>query len=415
LSLENISLDINFVRSQFPAFKDPLCKNWVFLENAGGSYVPQTVIEYLNRFMTSTKVQPYAEYDMSKIAGDKMDEAINVFTKMINAKKNEVLIGSSTTMNMYVLANSLKYFLNPGDEIIVTNQDHEANISPWRRLKEVGAEIKEWKINKSNGELEIKDFEKLLSNKTKIVAVTHCSNIVGTINNLKLISDMAHKKGSYVIGDGVSYAPHGFPDVKELDVDFYAFSLYKTYGPHLALLYGKEEILKRLPNQNHEFLDGVIPYTLNPGGPNHEELASLIGISDYFENLYKHHFNNGEKSIRKKISKLNKLITDHEEKIANPLLDYISSRNDFRLIGKKKINNKDRAPTISFTVKNKLSRDISIILNKNSIATRNDNFYAWRCLKALGIDTEDGVVRLSLIHYNSTNDVKKAISALKKI
>ena len=144
-------------------------------------------------------------------------------------------------------------------------------------------------------------------------------------------------------------------------------------------------------------------------------MASLIGISDYFENLYKHHFNNGEKSIRKKISKLNKLITDHEEKIANPLLDYISSRNDFRLIGKKKINNKDRAPTISFTVKNKLSRDISIILNKNSIATRNDNFYAWRCLKALGIDTEDGVVRLSLIHYNSTNDVKKAISALKKI
>ena len=121
-----------------------------------------------------------------------------------------------------------------------------------------------------------------------------------TFNDIKHITQLAHEHDVFVICDGVSYAPHGFPDVKELDIDFYTFSLYKTYGPHLALLYGKEEILKRLPNQNHEFLDGKIPYTLNPGGPNHEELVSLIGISDYFENLYEHHFNNGEKSIRKK-------------------------------------------------------------------------------------------------------------------
>ena len=114
MSLENISLDIDFVRSQFPAFKDPLCKDWAFFENAGGTYVPQTVIDHLYKFMTSTKVQPYAEYEMSKIAGDQMDKAIDVFTQMINANKNEILIGNSTTMNMYVLANALKYFLNPG-------------------------------------------------------------------------------------------------------------------------------------------------------------------------------------------------------------------------------------------------------------------------------------------------------------
>jgi len=415
LSLENISLDIDFVRSQFPAFKDPLCKDWAFFENAGGSYVPQTVIDHLNKFMTSTKVQPYAEYEMSKIAGDQMDKAIDIFTQMINANKNEILIGSSTTMNMYVLANALKYFLNPGDEIIVTNQDHEANISPWRRLKEVGAEIKEWQINKSTAELEIKEFEKLLSNKTKIVAVTHCSNIVGTINNLKLISEIAHQKGAYVIGDGVSYAPHGFPDVKELDIDFYAFSLYKTYGPHLALLYGKEEILNKLPNQNHEFLHGQIPYTINPGGPNHEELTSLIGIYDYFQNLYNHHFNDNEKNLRKKIDKLNKLISTHEEKIAQPLLDYITSRNDFNLIGKNKIIDRNRAPTIAITVKNKTSKEVSEILVAKNIATRNDNFYAWRCLSALGIDTKDGVVRLSMTHYNSKEETDRLINALEKV
>ena len=415
MSLENISLDIDFVRSQFPAFKDPLCKDWAFFENAGGSYVPQTVINHLNKFMTSTKVQPYAEYDMSKIAGDQMDKAVELFSQMINAKKNEILIGSSTTMNMYVLANALKYFLNPGDEIIVTNQDHEANISPWRRLKEVGAEIKEWQINKSTAELEIKEFEKLLSNKTKIVAVTHCSNIVGTINNLKLISEIAHQKGAYVIGDGVSYAPHGFPDVKELDIDFYAFSLYKTYGPHLALLYGKEEILNNLPNQNHEFLHDEIPYTINPGGPNHEELTSLIGIYDYFQNLYNHHFNDNEKSLIKRIKRINNLISSYEEKIAQPLLDYITSRNDFNLIGKNKIIDRNRAPTIAITVKNKTSKEVSETLVAKNIATRNDNFYAWRCLSALGIDTKDGVVRLSMTHYNSKEEIDRLINALEKV
>ena len=415
MSLENIALDIDFVRSQFPAFKDPLCKNWAFFENAGGSYVPQTVINHLNKFMTSTKVQPYAEYEMSKIAGEQMDKAVELFARMINAKNNEILIGSSTTMNMYVLANALKKFIKPGDEIIVTNQDHEANIGAWRRLKEIGAIIKEWEINKNTAELEIDKFDNLLTNKTKIVAVTHCSNIVGTFNNLKLISEMAHKKDAFVIGDGVSYAPHGFPDVKELGIDFYTFSLYKTFGPHLALLYGKEELFKILPNQNHEFLQGQYPYTLNPGGPNHEELVSLLGIYEYFDKLYKHHFNDDEKLIKTKIIKLNKLISKHEEEIGNILLNYINSRKDFNLIGKKKITNKNRAPTISLTVNNKSSKSVSDVLVANNIATRNDNFYAWRCLMALGIDTNDGVVRLSMAHYNSHEDVNKLIEVLKKI
>ena len=303
MTQENIKLDIDFVRSQFPAFKDPLSKDWSFFENAGGSYVPRNVIDKLTKFMTSTKVQPYAEYPMSKIAGNNMDKATKYFSQMINAQENEILVGGSTSINLYVLSNALKFIIKPGDEIIVTNQDHEANISPWRRLRDRGAKIIEWKFDKNSHELEISELKKLINNKTKILAVTHCSNIIGSINNLKEISEIAHKFNTLVIGDGVSFAPHGFPDVKELGVDFYTFSLYKTYGPHLALLYGKEEILKKLPNQNHEFLNGKYPYTINPGGPNHEELASLIGIYDYFENLYFHHFNDKDSSILEKIKK----------------------------------------------------------------------------------------------------------------
>ena len=413
MTQENIKLDIDYVRSQFPAFKDPLSKDWSFFENAGGSYVPQNVIDKLTDFMTSTKVQPYAEYPMSKIAGENMDKATNLFASMINAKNDEILIGGSTSINLYVLSNALKKFINTGDEVIVTNQDHEANISPWRRLKEYGANIIEWKFNLQNHELELSELENLITHKTKILAVTHCSNIVGSVNNLKEICKFAHKNNIIVIGDGVSFAPHGFPNVKELDVDFYTFSLYKTYGPHLALLYGKEEILKELPNQNHEFLNGKYPYTINPGGPNHEELASLIGIHDYFDNLYTHHFNNTNITTRKKIEKINNLIASHEKEIANPILEYLNKREDIRLIGKNRINNKDRAPTISFVSKIMTSKEISMKLVSKKIATRNDNFYAWRCLKHLGIDLNDGVVRLSMTHYNNKNDTNAVIDALE--
>ena len=415
MTIKNISLDIDYVKAQFPAFKDPLSSKWSFFENAGGSYVPHNVIKHLNNFMTSTKVQPYAEFDISAIAGNNMDKATELFAEMINARKDEIIIGASTTMNMYVLSNAMKHFIKPGDEVIVTNQDHEANIGAWRRLESYGAVIKEWKINTENAELEIEDLKALLTNKTKIVAVTHCSNIVGSINNLQSIAKLVHEYNAFLVGDGVSYAPHGLPNVKDLDVDFYTFSLYKTYGPHLGLLYGKKEILNKLPNQNHEFLERDVPYTLNPGGPNHEELSCLIGIYEYFNNLYNHHFPDENNTLRKKIEKINELISNHEEQIANPLLEYLNSRNDIKLIGKKKIENKNRAPTIAFTFVNQSSKKISDQLVKNGIATRNDNFYAWRCLKALGIDVDDGVVRTSMVHYNTHEDVEKLISVLKKI
>ena len=144
-------------------------------------------------------------------------------------------------------------------------------------------------------------------------------------------------------------------------------------------------------------------------------MVSLIGIYEYFENLYNHHFKNNNLNTLEKIKKINNLISEHEENIANPILYYLDKRKDLNLIGKKKIEKKNRAPTISFYSNNKSSKEISKILNQYKIATRNDNFYAWRCLKYLGIDTNDGVVRLSMTHYNNFNDTENVLAALKEV
>ncbi len=412
----NIKLDLNFVRNQFPSFNHEVSKNINFFENAGGSYVPNTVIDKLNNFMIQTKVQPYADFETSKIAGEQMDQGIKLFAEMINANFDEIIMSGSTTMNMYVLSNALQNMILPGDEIICTNQDHEANIGAWRRLSKKGVIVKEWRINEETAELEIDSLKQLLSPKTKLVAVTHASNIVGSNNNIKKISEIVHNNNSLIIADGVSYAPHGFPDVKDLDVDFYSFSTYKTFGPHLGLLYGKYEILKNLPNQNHEFVDDEIPnITLNPGGPNHEETACLVGVSEYFDNLFYHHFQNTNINHRKRIEKINDLITQHEEKLSNILLDFLKSKKKVKIIGKKISENKNRAPTISFTVENETSKKVCDHLVSDKIGIRNGNFYAWRIMDALKIDREDGVIRASMVHYNTENEVYSLINSLEKI
>ena len=286
------TLDIEFVRNKFPVFKNSKTKNLAFFENAGGTYVPDTVINKLNKFMIETKVQPYGDFPPSIEAGDEMDNSINKIAELLNIGKDEFIIGPSTTMNMFLLSRGIKHWLNKGDEIIVTNQDHEANIGAWRKLEDEEIIIKEWLLNKDSAELEIEDLKLLINEKTKIICVCHTSNIVASINNLKEIVDLAHQNDIKVVGDGVAYMAHDLADLKGIGLDFYGFSLYKTFGPHLALLYGKKELLEETKNLNHEFLSKEIPLTLNPGGPNHEELACLSGLTDYYEDLYNHHFSN---------------------------------------------------------------------------------------------------------------------------
>ena len=217
---KEMSLDIEFVRSQFPVFQAEKAKRWKFFENAGGAYVPATVINRLNKFFVEHKVQPYGSSELSKLAGEEMDQSYDAIAELINAKPDEIIIGPSTTLNFYVLAQGLRKWLDHGDEIIVTNQDHEANVGCWRRLSEYGVTIREWQVSKISGELNVEDLDKLINNRTKLVCCTLCSNLIGTYNNIQSISAMARKVGALVVADGVSYAPHTIPDMKTLGVDF---------------------------------------------------------------------------------------------------------------------------------------------------------------------------------------------------
>lgn len=410
----NVRLDLDFVRAQFPAFRHPSTGPWAFLENAGGSYVPAAVMDRLNRFLVATKVQPYGDFPAAVEAGETMDAGRARIAALINAHPEEVVIGASTTMNVYVLAQALRPTLRPGDEIIVTNQDHEANIGAWRRLAEAGAVIREWCIDPVTGLLDRADLEGLLSQRTRLCCVTHCSNIVAAINDIPAIAAAVHAAGGLVMVDGVSYAPHGFPDVRALDADFYAFSLYKTYGPHLGLLYVRQDHLALLANQNHGFLPAGTALALNPGGENHEETAALQGIADYLDALHAHHLTAPEPDPRRRGAAVFALFAAQEEALATRLVDYLRDRPEVRLIGPRSGARSVRAPTIAFTVAGRRSHDIVRALLPHQVAIRSGNFYAWRCVEALGLGREDGVVRASMVHYNTLAEVDRLIAGLER-
>ncbi len=420
-------LDINFVREQFPSFNHPETGKWIFMENAGGTYVPQPVIDRLNQFMIESKVQPYGQYHMSRVATEAIEQSSVKMAEMINADHDEVVIGHCTTMNFTMLAKSLQSWFQPGDEVIVTNQEHEANSTPWRRLEEGGVKVLEWKMNPETSELEINDLEKLLTNKTKLVCVNHSSNIVGSVNDIQNIAKMVHDIGGLILVDGVSYAPHHAVDVKALAIDFYGLSLYKVFGPHLGLLFVKKDHHHLLSNESLEFqpqqyekmttpgAPNYVRIALNPGGVNHEEGACLAGINDYLDLLYYHHFDKKADQFYR-VQKVFGLIEAHESNMAKIFLNYVQSNSKIKLIGKTLPDTNKRQPTFSFTISSERpNKELVGELTKRKIAIQSGCFYAWRCVKALGIDTETGVIRVSLVHYNTEDEVRSLCSYLEEL
>ena len=406
-----MALDLGFVRSQFPAFREPSLAGFAHFENAGGSYAAGQTIAWLDRYYRETRVQPYYAFAPSARAGEQMDAGRSRLAAWLNAGADELHLGPSTSQNTFVLAQALRRHLKPGDEIIVTNQDHEANVGAYARLADDGFVVREWKVDPVTAELSRKDLEALLGPRTRLVAFTHCSNVVGSINAVREFADLAHRAGAWAFVDGVAFAPHGLPDVQALGVDAYYFSLYKVYGPHVGAMFLKREVNAALPNQGHFFNAGLPEKRFTPAGPDHAQHAAVNGVADYLDAVADHH-GAGGKSAQERAAAVRGLFRAHETSLLQPLLDFLAGHPKVRLIGRGRADG--RAPTVSFVVEGRKSADVASALARAGVGAGVGNFYAYRLVKALGIDPDDGAVRVSFVHYTSTEEVERLMRELDR-
>ena len=407
------SLDMTFVRSQFPAFAQDLTASHAFFENAGGSYPCAQVVDRLHRFYTERKVQPYGPYPAAQAGGAEMDEARARLAAMMGVAGPQGSFGPSTSANTYVLAQAVRQWLRGANAaIVVTNQDHEANSGVWRRLADEGIEVREWQIDPVTGSLDPAGLAALLADgRVKLVAFPHCSNVVAEINDVSAICEIARAAGARTVVDGVSYAPHGFPDFPSLGCDVYLFSAYKTYGPHQGIMVITEDFGAELPAQGHSFNAGSLYKRFTPAGPDHAQIAACAGMADYIDALHAHHFApEADPAARNRA--VHGLMRAQEVAAVAPLLDYLAARNDLRLLGPRRAE--DRAPTVAVAF-DRAAEPISEALGREGIACWAGDFYAVRPLEAMGVDLGRGVLRMSLAHYTSAEDVARLIAALDRV
>ena len=404
-----LKLSLEFVRGQFPAFAEPSLRDWSFFDCAGGSFACRYAIWRLHRFYRERKVQPYAPYPASQRGGEEMDEARRRLSLILGVEQDELCFGPSTTQNVYVMAQAFGEWLRPGEAIVVTDQDHEANTGAWRRLAQRGIEVREWRMDPATGHLDPAALELLIDDgRVRLVCFPHCSNVVAELNDVPRICRMVRRAGGFTCVDGVSYAPHGLPDVGRLGADIYLLSTYKTYGPHQGIMTVRRALAERLPNQAHGFNGGTPAKRFTPAGPDHAQVAACAGIADYIDALYHHHTKAG-RDVAGRAAAIAEAMRAREVALMDPLLDYLETRPDLRLLGPRTA--RARAPTFAFDL-GRPARPVAEELAKYGIMCDGGDFYAPRPLRALGANPEFGVLRVSFVHYTSEQDVARLIRAL---
>lgn len=405
------ALNLEQIRAEFPA----LAGDMVFLDNAGGSQVLRRVADRVRDYLLTSSVQLGASYADSQRAGEKVLAARRAVAELINAPHDdEVVMGGATTALMFVLTQALRLGVKPGGEIIVTNTDHESNIGGWTRLAEAGAVIKVWEVNRDSLALELADLDRLLSPRTTWLAMTHASNILGTVNPVEEVSRRVHAAGGRVCVDAVAYAPHRLVDVQACGADVVVFSFYKVFGPHYAVMWGRRELLLALPSLNHFFIGPeVIPYKLQPGNVNYELSYGCIGIHEYLCDTGTALGASG--TPRQRMQAAFDAFAAHEDRLAERLLGWLRGRKGVRIIGRPSATDGQRVPTISFVVADTPSESIVRHVDGHGIGIRFGDFYARRLIESLGLQGQGGVVRVSMAHYNTEAEIDRLIRAFEEV
>ena len=409
-------LDLTWSRAQFPALAQTINGHpATFLDGPGGTQVPQRVIDAISGYLHRNNANTGGAYATSRNTDATIAEARRAMADFFNCDPDEVVFGPNMTTLTYAISRSIGRELHPGDEILLTHLDHDANISPWRALEEHGVTIRLAEINEEDCTLDMHDLTAKITERTKLVAVGYASNAVGTINHAEEVIRLAHKAGALAYIDAVHYAPHGPIDVRALDCDFLVCSTYKFFGPHMGVLYGKREHLKRLVPYKVRANTNAIPNRWEWGTLNHECIAGITACVDYLADLGRR-ADPSASTRRSALLAAYKAIQQHERELMERLISGLLVIPGLKLYG---IHNpqrfNQRCPTVAVRIAGWTPLQLATKLGERGFFTWDGNYYALNLTERLNVEKDGGFLRIGLAHYNTTEEVERFLAALREI
>jgi cysteine desulfurase family protein (TIGR01976 family) len=413
---EKKAFDIAWVREQFPSLKVQVNGQAAaaFLDGPAGTQVPKQVMAAVQNYFMSANANTYGAFLTSRRNDEMILAARVAMADFFNCDASEVSFGQNMTTITFALARGIGRELKPGDEIVVTTLDHDANVAPWRALEEKGVVIRQADIREADCTLDLDDLKRKITTRTKLVAVGYASNIVGTINPIAEITKLAHAAGALMFVDAVHYAPHGLIDVKALDCDFLACSPYKFFGPHMGTLFGKREQLQRFRPYKVRPATNVPPESWETGTQVQELIAGIGAAVDYIAGLGRHCDSNA-KSRREALQAAYRATHQYETSLLARLIAGLQTIPGMRIFGitdEKRFD--ERCATLSFRLGNHHPTKIAAFLGERGIFTWDGNFYALNLSERLGVEQLGGVLRVGLVHYNTAEEVDRLLAALRE-
>jgi cysteine desulfurase family protein (TIGR01976 family) len=414
--IETAALDLTWVRSQFPALSQIVAgQPAVFLDGPGGTQVPLRVIDAISDYLKNSNANTCGAYATSRRTDAVIANARAAMADFFGCEKDEVTFGPNMTTLTFAISRSIGRELGPGDEILLTHLDHDANVSPWRALEERGVTIRYVDINEEDCTLNMADLAQKLSSRTRVMAVGYASNAVGTINDVKEIVRLAHQKGALAYIDAVHYAPHGPIDVRALDCDFLVCSSYKFFGPHMGILYGKREHLQRLQPYKVRANTNAVPNRWEWGTLNHECIAGIAACVDYLADLGRQ-VDPSASTRRAALLAAYGAIQRHEHGLAETLIRGLLALPGLRFYGIRDLAKLDRrCPTVAVRIAGHTPLELATRLGERGIFTWDGNYYALNLTERLDVEKDGGFLRIGLAHYNSAAEVERLLQALGEI
>jgi cysteine desulfurase family protein (TIGR01976 family) len=413
---ETTALDLTWVRSQFPSLSQTVNgQHAVFLDGPGGTQVPQRVIDAITDYLTNSNANTCGAYATSRRTDAVIAEARAAMADFLGCDHDEVVFGPNMTTLTYAISRSIGRELGPGDEILLTYLDHDANVSPWQALEERGVTIRFAEINQDDCTLNMADLAQKISSRTRVVAVGYASNAVGTINDISEIVRLAHKKGALAYIDAVHYAPHGPIDVRALDCDFLACSTYKFFGPHMGVLYGKREHLLHLQPYKVRPNTNAIPNRWEWGTLNHECIAGIAACVNYLADLGRQ-VDSSATDRRSAILAAYRAIQQHERGLSETTIRGLLEIPGLKLYGIADPEKLDRrCPTFAVRIASYTPLKLATALGERGFFTWDGNYYAVNLTERLDVEKDGGFLRIGIAHYNTAEEIACLLTALREI